>query len=212
MRAARVWLAAVLLVSSSAAVRAEEPADGSPAAPKEFPRLKLPSLVHTMQFGLAVMPGTGFRGIFPYKDQIPCGEVHDGQLNRVCTGRLPVFIDGQISYGVARRWDLLVEMRFGVERDFTGTRQLAVAPGFRYWVDPEQPVKFFAGLQGVLDITDQQNPAVENKDFAVRNANGFMFEVMRNLGIYLQLAETLGFRRWLRFEVDFGVGVQARFP
>jgi hypothetical protein len=35
---------------------------------------------------------------------------------------------------------------------------------------------------------------------------------MRNLGFYLQFGETLGFRRWLRFEIDGGVGVQARIP
>jgi hypothetical protein len=44
------------------------------------------------------------------------------------------------------------------------------------------------------------------------NANGFMFEVMRNLGFYIQFGETLGFVRWLRFEIDAGLGVQARIP
>jgi hypothetical protein len=51
-----------------------------------------------------------------------------------------------------------------------------------------------------------------NDDFAVRNSNGFMFEVMRNLGVYVQFGETIGFVRWLRFEIDGGLGIQARLP
>jgi hypothetical protein len=209
MRAVSAWIAAALLVWCARA-RAET----TPTVPpmREFPRLRAPPLTHEMQFGIALMPGTGFRSIFPYQDQTFCGQFAGGQMKRVCTGRLPFFLDAEISYGLARRWDVLLDLRFGIEVDFTQTRQFAVAPGFRYWVDPELPVKFFATLQGVLDATDQQNPALQNNDLAVRNANGFMYEVMRNLGLYLQFGETLGFRRWLRFEVDFGLGVQARFP
>src|SRR5262245_42972553 len=124
MRAAPASLVAVLLVVSPAF--ADEAPAPAPPPMKEFPSLRAPSLLHTMQFGLAVMPGSGFRGIFPYQDKIPCGEIHDGQLNRVCTGRLPFFVDAQISFGVSRRWDLLVDLRFGIERDFTQTRQFAV--------------------------------------------------------------------------------------
>src|SRR5215831_717635 len=101
MRAVSASIAAALLVWS-ASVRAES----TPAAPpmREFPRLRAPSLTHEMQFGIAVMPGTGFRGIFPYQDMTFCGQTADGQLKRVCTGRLPFFVDAQLSYGVGRRW------------------------------------------------------------------------------------------------------------
>ena len=103
-------------------------------------------------------------------------------------------------------------MRFGIESDFTQSRQFAIAPGFRYWVDPDLPFKFFATIQGVFDATAQNSRQVWDNDFGIRNANGFMFEVMRNLGIYIQFGETIGFSRWLRFEIDGGVGVQARIP
>jgi hypothetical protein len=39
-----------------------------------------------------------------------------------------------------------------------------------------------------------------------------MFEVMRDLGVYAQFSDTVGFVRWLRFEIDVGAGLQARFP
>ena len=176
--------------------------------PKSFPKLRQASLLHKYQLGISVMPGVGFRGVFPYEENIPCGQ----QGKRVCTGMLPFFLDVQASFGIAEHWDVLVDLRFGIVTDFTTSHQFAVAPGFRYWVDPELPVKFYATIQGVFDATAQHNSMVKNNDFGVRNANGMMFEVMRNFGFYVQFGETIGFVRWLRFEIDAGVGVQARIP
>jgi hypothetical protein len=220
MGVVRVAMVILLVLSGARALAAEDaPASGgepaalaapaaAPPTARELPRLKAAPLTHTMQFGLAVLTGTGYRGIFPYQENIDCGQLG----RRICAGRLPFFIDAEISYGVADHWDLLTDLRFGVEADFTGTHQFAVAPGFRYWFDPELPTKFFTLLQFVIDTTDQQDPAIKNTDFGLRNANGVMFEVMRNLGIYLQIGDTFAFRRWVRFEIDGGVGVQARFP
>ncbi len=175
---------------------------------QRFPRLQPPSLIHANQFGVAVMPGSGFRVIAPYQDMAPCGQ----QNKRVCNGALPFFIDVQPSFGFARHWDALVDLRFGVVADFSQSHEFAVAPGVRYWVDPELPTKFFATVQGVYELNPQHQPGIKDYDLAVRNANGLMIEVMRNLGFYLQVGETLGFVRWLRFEIDGGIGVQARFP
>lgn len=199
---------------------APEPATPAPAAatpdtptvfdrpPKQFPKLRQASLLHKYQLGIAILPGVGFRGIFPYQENINCGQ----QAKRVCTGLLPFFMDVQTSFGFAEHWDALVDLRFGIATDFSSRHQFAVAPGFRYWVDPELPFKFYATIQGVFDATAQLDPKLKTTDFGVRNANGFMFEVMRNLGFYVQFGETLGFVRWLRFEIDGGVGVQARIP
>ena len=176
--------------------------------PKQFPKLRQASLLHKYQLGIAIFPGVGFRGIFPYQENVNCGQ----QAKRVCTGMLPFFLDVQTSFGIAEHWDVLVDLRFGIATDFTTAHQFAVAPGFRYWVDPELPVKFYATLQGVFDATAQHNSMVKNNDFGVRNANGMMFELMRNFGFYIQFGETVGFVRWLRFEIDAGAGVQARIP
>jgi hypothetical protein len=208
-----------------AAASSERPSEAQPAAlpaaspppsvsrpPKQFPKLRQASLLHKYQLGLAMMPGVGYRGIFPYagsNDQmINCGQ----QGKRVCTGLLPFFLDVQPSFGFAEHWDVLIDLRFGIGTDFTTSHQFAVAPGFRYWVDPELGFKFYATIQGAFDATAQHNPMVKDTDFGIRNSNGFMFEVMRNLGFYIQVGETLGFVRWLRFEIDGGVGVQARIP
>jgi len=192
-------------------IAAPQPAPPEAAAPdprKRFPRRKPPSLYHRDQFGLSLMPGSGYRIIAPYKDGVPCGQTG----MRVCAGWLPFFIDGQVSFGFANHWDVLVDLRFGVAADFSQSHQFAVAPGVRYWVDADQPAKFFTTIQGVYDLNPQHDPGVKDYDFGLRNANGFMFEVMRNLGFYLQFGETVGLVRWLRFEIDGGIGVQARFP
>jgi hypothetical protein len=221
-RASACSLALVLgvLAASGRASAADAPAAPPPAASgaaagapdastlEELPALKRPTLLHTQQFGVAVLPGSGYRVIFPYQENIDCGQ----QAKRVCTGRLPFFLDAQISFGLTQGWDAMVDLRFGIEQDFTQTHQFVVAPGFRYWVDPELHVKFFATAQVAIDTTDQQTAAVKSTDFALRNENGVMYDVMRNFGVYLQFGETIGFRRWLRFEIDGGVGVQARFP
>ena len=222
MRAARralVGLGVVAALASSA--RAEPPpaapapaaapaaAAPAPARPKAFPRLVTPTLSHYHQFGIALLPGTGYRVIAPYQEGIDCGQAN----KRVCTSRLPTFLDVQPSFGFGDRWDVLFDLRFGLEQDFTGTHQFAVAPGVRYWVDPEETTKFFATVQVAYDTTPQHDLILHhNDDLALRNSNGFMFEVMRNFGVYAQFGETIGFVRWLRFEVDAGVGVQARLP
>ncbi len=192
--------------------RATIPASPAPAvrgtAVKKFPKLTEPTLDHRYQLGIGLLPGVGFRVIAPYQDGIDCGQ----QAKRVCTSMVPFFMDVQPSFGVTRHWDALVDLRFGIGTDFTHGHEFAVAPGVRYWVDPELAAKFFATIQAVYDVTNQNNVNVRNSDFAVRNSNGFMFEIMRNLGLYLQFGETIGFARWLRFEVDGGVGIQARMP
>ncbi|HWJ57561.1 MAG TPA: hypothetical protein VNR90_15080 [Vicinamibacterales bacterium] len=236
MRAAAIGILLVTMVGAvplaraadegapAASAPAPEPQPATPTAPpdnpppslvrppKQFPKLRQASLLHKYQLGIGMMPGVGYRGIFPYaaaNDQmINCGQ----QGKRVCTGMVPFFLDVQPSFGFAEHWDVLVDLRYGIGTDFTTSHQFAVAPGVRYWVDPDQSVKFYATIQGVFDATAQHNALVKNTDFGIRNSNGFMFEVMRNLGFYIQFGETLGFVRWLRFEIDGGVGVQARIP
>jgi len=170
--------------------------------------MKQATFSHSQQFGIALLPGTGYRGIFPYQEMVDCGQ----PAKRVCTGRLPTFLDVQPSFGFANHWDVIVDLRFGLGTDFTQSHEFAVAPGVRYWVDPEENAKFFATVQAAYDTTAQHNPTLHNNDVALHNSNGFMFEVMRNFGAYIQFGETIGFVRWLRFEIDGGIGVQARLP
>ncbi|MEO5768978.1 MAG: hypothetical protein ABIS92_11565 [Polyangia bacterium] len=197
-----------------APARLVEVAPDSPQPPPA-PRM-VASLSHELQFGLSVLLGDGYRGIFPYDDLIDCGDAKAND-SRVCTNRAPVFIDLQPSFGLSRRWDFLVDLRFGLTRDFNTYHQFFVMPGFRYWIDPQSQVKFFSTLQLAYDRSRQNNRpgaphVVSDTDIGFRNSNGLMVEVMRNLGIFFQFGETVGFYRWLSFTVDAGIGVQARVP
>jgi hypothetical protein len=188
--------------------RSAPPAPSADDAVRIFPALEPPSLSHERQFGVAISPGGGFRVLFPYQEGVYCGEI----AKRVCSGRLPAYLDVQGSFGLNPHWDVVAELRLGLEDDFARTRALALTPGVRYWVDPSQRLKFFTTLQLAVDLTEQHNRKLTGYDLAVHNGNGLMFELMRDLGFYVQLSETIGFVRWLRFEIDVGAGVQARFP
>jgi hypothetical protein len=194
----------------STASAAGDDAGGAPVAPPA-PHRMVASLSHDLQFGLALMFGGGYRGIFPYETMIVCGDAKADD-NRVCTNRAPTFIDVEPSFGIAQAWDFMVDLRFGVEKDFNTYRQFFVMPGFRYWLDPQSQVKFFTTIQLAYDRSKQNSLQVGNSDLGFRNSNGLMVEVMRNFGVYAQFGETIGFYRWLSFMVDAGIGIQARVP
>ena len=193
---------------------ADKPAEVAPpvAGPEVSPPQMVPSLSHDLQFGLAVLFGDGYRIIFPYTSQpVDCGDAH-AMGARVCTNRAPSFIDLQPSFGISQSWDVLVDLRLGIEKDFNTHRQLFVMPGFRYWLDTQSHVKFFTTIQLAYDASKQNTSARTSSDFGIRNSNGLMVEIMRNFGVYAQFGETMGFVRWFSLSVDAGIGVQARVP
>lgn len=216
-QAARVLASAVALAgvaTTRLATAAEEPApEPAAAAPQPAaPAPRTPYLPHTHQLGLALMPGDGYRMIVPYEENIPCGD-NDQEGKRVCAQRSPFFLELQLSYGLTAGADLIADVRFGIEGEpITSRHQFVFAPGFRFWVDNDRPLKFYSTVQGVFDSTSQVNPRVSTNDFGLRNANGFMYDFIENVGVFVQLGETIGFKRWFRIDVDLGAGVQVRYP
>jgi hypothetical protein len=181
----------------------------TPTAPERPPRLD-----HRHQTGVAILPGIGYRVIVPYEQHKTCGSKPGDESRAVCTSALPFFLDVQASFGLTGRVDLLVDFRFGVAKDaLPGVgRQFALAPGVRFWLDQDVQLKFFTTIQAVYDSTRQNQVGISDSDFALRNANGLMYDPIRNVGFYFQFGETIGFRRWFRIELDLGLGVQVRFP
>jgi len=168
-------------------------------------------LDHRHQTGLSLMPGIGYRIIVPYKDNVDCFDSSDAS-KRVCTNGVPFFLDFQLSFGVTTRLDLIADIRFGVVKDISSSRQFAIAPGVRVWLDPDINLKFYTTAQALWDGTDYPPGSVPSNDFGLRNSNGLMYDMIRNVGLYVQFGESIGFRRWFRIELDAGLGVQVRFP
>jgi hypothetical protein len=171
-------------------------------------------LDHGGQLGLSLMPGAGYRMIVRYNEQQTCIDAKGPDSKWICTNDVPAFADLGVSFGLTSRYDLLAELRLGIAReDALGvSRQFAFSPGLRIWLDRDGAWKFFTTLQLVYDHTAQSQDAVEDTDYGLRNANGLMYDPNRNIGLFVQLGETFGFRRWFRMEVDIGVGVQVRLP
>jgi hypothetical protein len=194
---------------------APEEAVQTPEAPKFFGGPAEPN--HYLQTGLSVMPGTGYRLIVPYKEGQFCGDSSRTGNKRVCAHSVPFFLDFQLSFGVARRADLIADLRFGLQSDSAankGSHQFAAAPGLRFWLDQDVVLKFYTTLQFVFDYADFTGNAtgISNSDYGVRNANGLMYDPIRNVGFYVQFGETIGLARWFRIDLDVGLGAQIRFP
>jgi hypothetical protein len=169
---------------------------------------------HGGQFKIYGQLGTGYRMIFRYGDDY-CGETG----KTVCRSFTPAFIEAGIGYGVTNSFELLADVRVGLGEDFRpegssddGPRQLVLAPGLRIFIDDLGSLKFFTTVQVAIDFTDYGGNVAAATDVGLRNVNGFLIDLHRTFGIYIHVGETMSFVRWLRFEIDGGVGMMVRVP
>ena len=89
---------------------------------------------------------------------------------------------------------------------------LVVAPGIKYYTDPQGLFKFFLTLQLAFENQSQSvNQSLASFDFGVRSALGLHFDVLPYIGFYAQAGLIIGFTRWLSFLTDFGGGIQVRY-
>jgi hypothetical protein len=212
MRGAWALVAVVAVLSVSGRAAAEEAPPREPAAaPASQPAAKPLGYAHRHQGGVGLIFGTGYRGLVRYSGTKGTCEDVAGSDKTLCHSRLPTFMDVQGSFGVTRGLAAIVDFRVGFEQDFTHSRPLALAPGIKYYIDAEDRLKFFITLQLAIDFTGQL-PDVPRTDFGVRNAVGLQFDVHRVFGFWLQLGDTLAFRRYFRFELDAALGLEVRFP
>lgn len=211
------WLAIALLLAGTVA-HAEEAAEPK-APPKPVPTSV--RLSHQGQFELSLRFATGLRAIAPYDDEY-CGKTdaqNGNQFSAVCTGRSPFSVDLELGYGIAQKVDVFLELRLGLESDFgaspsdvDGTRQFHISPGARFFFADAGSSKLFTTAQLVVDTSGYQDLAGGKlgTDVGVRNMNGLWFDLERSFGVYLFVGETLSFSRWLRFELEAGIGAQVR--
>lgn len=178
---------------------------------------------HYRQFGGSLRLPLGLRALAPYNGEF-CGKTDpmagDGEAS-VCIGRAPIAFDLEGSYGVARKIDLLLEFRIGLEGDFGRTaadqdraHEFHISPGGRFYFSDSGKTKLFTTAQLVFDFSGYKNAAGGGlgADFGVRNMSGLWIDVSRRYGFYGYIGGTSTFARWLRFEFEAGLGVAARYP
>ena len=216
-RELRACLAAGALLLGAAG-----PAAADAPASEASPRAGAADLSHKGQLQGSVRLGVGLRAITTYDNDVYCGDT-DAQgafgFAPICTGRAPFSLDFEFGFGVARRVDAILEARIGLEGDFGaaptgggGPRMLHLSPGARFFFSEGSRSKLFTTAQVVLDLSGYRDAtgAKRGTDLGIRNLSGLWFDLSRLYGVYLYVGETASFARWLRFELEGGIGVSAR--
>jgi hypothetical protein len=199
--------------------------EGSPPPPPPaLPRPDRDTTSHKGMFAISLRTAIGMRAIVSYDKTDYCGATDASTTTGnapVCSGRAPFSFDIELGYGIARRIDLFAELRLGLETDFhqtaqasdDGPRMLHISPGARFFFSDAKSSKLFTTAQLVFDFAGYKDAAGEDRgsDFGVRNMNGLWFDLEKAYGFYVYLGETATFSRWLRFELELGVGFQGRY-
>ena len=168
---------------------------------------------HKGQFGLSARMAVGVRAIATYDRTVFCGaEVED----RVCTGRAPMSLDLEASYGFTSSIEATLELRIGIESDFgsapgaEGPRPFSISPGARFFFSDTKKAKLFVQPALVFDFADYAQRG--GNDFGVRGIEGLWIDLHRSYGLYFYVAETIEFSRWLSGGFEVGAGFQGRYP
>jgi hypothetical protein len=117
-----------------------------------------------------------------------------------------------IAFGITPWLEVLLDVRFSPEADFTDTRAYQFSPGLKFYAGARERLKIYGTAQLLLDFQQQvEGTAVRAFDAGVRSAVGLQFDFNRHVGLMAQGGVTLGFARWFSFAVNIGLGVQARY-
>jgi len=207
-----------------AAVATPEPASQTAPPP---PAVTAPAGVlaysHKGQLSVSARVGVGMRAIVAYDSADYCGSTDSSTTTGnapVCTGRAPFSLDLEVGYGLAHRAEAFLELRVGIEGDFgasardaDGPRMFHVSPGVRFFFNDTKTLKLFTTAQAVFDFSGYQDSAgmTRGADLGVRNLNGLWLDLDRAYGVYAYFGETATFGRWLRAELEAGIGIQGRY-
>jgi len=225
---ALLLVAAVPYVAAADTIApAKDPAPGSATAPSPRPPPEEPYAKYSHQgmFMASLRLGLGLRAIIPYDKTDFCGEADSTTSSGnapVCSGRAPFAFDLELGYGLTRRVDLFAEIRLGIEADFAptalttskdGPHPFRISPGARFFFSDAKSTKLFTTAQIVLDFTGYEDAAGNGRgtDVGLRNLSGIWLDLEKAYGFYAYIGETATFSRWWMFELEVGIGVQARY-
>jgi hypothetical protein len=199
------WLLVVASLGWASVVAADET---SPLMrePKLSMRDKRKHLAATVQLGSA------WRAIFPFDEEY-CGE--DDAAKAYCSGRAPVVLGLALEYGLTRNLEALIGIDVGLERDFgvdpnddEGPRVFALSPGLKLYLTELGPGDLASTAELLIDSTSYDQ--ADESDLGVRNRSTWEIPISKNFWAQLYLGETASWKRWFRFQVDFGLGALVR--
>lgn len=182
-----------------------------------------PPTFHKGQIGFSARLSVGAQAIATYDSKYYCGTVDttaEHGFAPVCAGRSPVSLGLEGSYGVARHVELVLELRFGLEKDFGGApnldgpRPLLLAPGARFFFSETKRTRLFVQPEVVFDFSGYKDSTGMDRgnDFGFRGLEGIWVDLHRSYGMYAFVGETLTFVRWIDAGFEAGVGFQGRYP
>jgi hypothetical protein len=209
MRGIGLWVMVLFGLLVGPILGGERPALADDAEP--------PLTFHKGQFGASARLSLGARGIVTYDNDVYCGKTDpeaEFGFASVCTGRTPLALDLEFSYGLKSTIELVLELRLGLESDFgtapgtSGPRPFFLAPGARFFFSEAARAKFFVQPEVVLDFAGYS----QGNDFGLRGIEGLWIDLHRAYGLYFYVGETLELARWLSASFEAGVGFQGRYP
>jgi hypothetical protein len=182
-----------------------------------------PVTFHKGQIGVSARIALGERAIATYDNKYYCGTADSsaeyGNAS-VCTGRIPFSLGLEGSYGVGSHVELVLEMRLGLEHDFSqsmsvdGPRPFFLAPGARFFFSEAAHTKLFVQPEFVFDFTGYKDVTGMSRgmDYGVRGLEGLWIDFHKTYGMYLFVGETIEVAHWLGAGFEVGAGFQARYP
>ncbi len=204
------------------------PDEGAPA-PGEVEPAPDERFGHAMQAGVRAAVMGGYRMVLRYDDSPFCSEpdfaksIQDQQ--KFCGHLGPVMLDLAASFAPLASIEPFVMLRLGLSGESqTDTRPLRIlAVGTRIYTRPNKPVKFFVepsvGVEfeaGAGDPAFAYHGAFDpqyDTDVIFRAALGPQIDLAQHFGLYVQVfGMSVGVLRYLHATMEFGAGLQARFP
>lgn len=207
-------MALFLCVPASGQEPSPEP---SPEPPPETEDKDVPRRLqrdHRFQGVVNVGFGTGFYMVAPYDKNDPlkaCGYDDDGQSEPVCTGRSGMHLDFLGGFGVKEGLEIVAMYRQGLEDPQRGRPQARfIGAGFKIYKPADGLFKLAFGVIPLFDFSERSG--MEGQDFVIHIPIAAHFDIVRWFGAYAQLAPNISFVSEFRFDINFGFGVQGRFP
>lgn len=171
---------------------------------------------HKFQGVVNITTGSGWYMVAPYDkndEKKLCGYNDDNEPEPLCTGRSSWYLDFLGGFGVRPGLELVVMYRQGVESAGLGNPQTRrFGGGVKFYKPADSLVKMGFGIIPLFDFSERPDGQESRGDFVIHIPILLQVDIIRWFGAYGQIAPNISFVSEFRFDINFGIGIQARFP